>query len=300
MILHALDIPEETAELPQWLEAHLLGIDLAPLVAELSAVRWEQPTGTSTLEEILGDRLKDLLADGLSVLPTETLKQLLREPTLLLELQVRVVFEGGPYWDAYRQRSHDVDELSDHVWRRVRSFVEADGPDATDAVVTRPAEPRVSWYRHPLIVSLATAAAVVVALQNWQPATPPPVAVAPGWGWDRPGAIPSDVPADVYLTQLADAAQDWFKKRPETPAALAKRIAQFRQGCSTLILAEHRPLSPEDRQWLVEKCRAWAAKLDTHLADAEAGRDVIDVRTEADETINKLITAMRARATKPA
>ena len=69
---------------------------------------------------------------------------------------------------------------------------------------------------------------------------------------------------------LPSAASDWFKKRPEEPAAVAKRITEFRQGCSMLILAKHAPLSPEDRQWLVERCRLWARKLDDHLVALEA------------------------------
>ena len=55
-------------------------------------------------------------------------------------------------------------------------------------------------------------------------------------------------------------------KRPDDPIDLARRIGEFRQGCSVLILSPHKPLSGQDRAWLVGKCRAWAAKLDAHLA----------------------------------
>ena len=119
-----------------------------------------------------------------------------------------------------------------------------------------------------------------------------------GWGWDRPGALKSNIPADEYLNSLADSANEWFNKRPESPRDLATRIAQFRKGCSTLILADHQPLAEEDRTWLVEKCRAWAEKLDAHLVAIEAGQEVDSVRAAADETINKLMTAMRNRASE--
>src|SRR5207253_3173371 len=105
------------------------------------------------------------------------------------------------------------------------------------------------------------------------------------WGWSRPGALPGDVPAPAYLDRLADAAAEWFARRPDEPLALARRIAEFRQGCSVLILAEHKPLSAEDRRWLVVRCRAWAGALDRHLAAVEAGRDPARVRTEVDETV---------------
>ncbi|MEQ9408153.1 MAG: hypothetical protein RIK87_10530 [Fuerstiella sp.] len=100
----------------------------------------------------------------------------------------------------------------------------------------------------------------------------------------------------AYLDSLADSAQEWFGKRPDTARAVATRIAQFRQGCSTLILADHAPLSAEDRTWLVGKCRARATKLDGHLAAVEAGQDAATVLTAADDTVNKLITALRGRA----
>src|SRR5262249_35293261 len=124
------------------------------------------------------------------------------------------------------------------------------------------------------------------------------VAQATGWGWSRSGAIDDSLSAKEYLTKLADSAEDWSKKTPATPAELAKRINEFRQGCSTLILAEHKPLPPEDKAWLVERCQAWAKKLDQHLADVEAGKDVLEVRAEADETVSKLIKAIRGRAEK--
>jgi hypothetical protein len=152
------------------------------------------------------------------------------------------------------------------------------------------------------VVSLATAAAVLLAvyLPGWlapkpaEPGGPGPAAVATappraGWGWDRPDALPADaLPADVppadYLNRLADAAEEWFKKRPEDAPALARRLNEFRQGCSTLILAQHKPLADMDRPWLAERCRAWATKLDKALSDVESGRDVAQVRAEADET----------------
>jgi hypothetical protein len=108
--------------------------------------------------------------------------------------------------------------------------------------------------------------------------------------------LPQDLPPAAYLDRLADAAADWFRARPDEPIALARRLAELREGCSVLILSEHRPLSPEDRTWLVERCRSWAAKLDAHLTAVEAGEDPAKVRAAADETVNRLIAALRERA----
>jgi hypothetical protein len=148
-----------------------------------------------------------------------------------------------------------------------------------------------------------SAAAVVVAVvtisqrpDRDRKGNGPNVASSPGWGWNRPDALPQDLPRNAYLNHLADAAHAWFNQRPDDPVALAKRIAEFRQGCSVLIQSPHRPLPADDRAWLVDKCRAWAAKLDAHLAAIQSGQDALKVRGEADETINRLIAALRERA----
>src|SRR5262249_28459122 len=73
-------------------------------------------------------------------------------------------------------------------------------------------------------------------------------------------------------------------------------IAEFRKGCSALIFAPHRPLSPDDRKWLVERCRAWAEKVDKHLTALEAGGEPIRVRAEMDATVKTLIEKLRERA----
>jgi hypothetical protein len=77
---------------------------------------------------------------------------------------------------------------------------------------------------------------------------------------------------------------------------LARRITEFRQGCSVLILSDHKPLTADDRAWLVERCRAWVAKLDAHLAFLESGQPAATIRDQADATIHALIAALRERA----
>src|SRR5262249_54930868 len=154
---------------------------------------------------------------------------------------------------------------------------------------------RSTWSRPRWIVSLAAAAAVllgVVLVERWRIQNPGGIiAASSGWGWSRPGALPQDLPRSEYLARLADRAQEWLHQRPEEALALAKRIAEFRQGCSVLLLSPHRPLSAEDRAWLVEKCRTWAAQLDGDLAAVESGQDPLQVRGQADATIDRLVAA---------
>jgi len=291
----ALDIPDNPNQLADWLEGHLLGLQLADLVAGFEAVHGDDVEHLS-LEEVCGDQLPAILKSGLTVLKTEQLRQLLRNPRLLLDLQERILINGDVYWNSIPIiMNQELEEVSEKTWNQLIPQIGLDADTAKKPVVLQNLIP---WYSRPSIVSLVTAATVLIAVWGWNQIVPPhpvpPVVVS--WGWDRPGAIPADVDAATYLTNLADAANDWFKKRPNDSAALARRIAQFRQGCSTLILSDHKPLTKEDREWLIERCQGWASKLDTQLAAVEAGEDILKVRAAVDETISKLIQALRTRA----
>lgn len=349
MILTSLEIPADADDLAVWLEDHLLGLDLAALVAELSAAHSaESLAGLPSLEDALGKYLPQVMSRGLTALPHERLQTLLTHPDLLLKLQVRVFIEGDTYWESRKQESDEMGALVEGGWRRVRTYLDESsdrirvedvgvhsgagapgetpsngasrdgGAPATVAFAPRTTAPlshgdapRSGWFGH-VLTGLATAAAVLLACYIVKPfsdgaptggavavnsgSTPTPAPAAKPWGWEKPGAIAADVDSAEYLHGLADAAGDWFNKRPEKRADVTKRILAFRRGCSTLILSDHQPLAEADREWLVERCRAWAGKLDAHVAALEAGGDVLEVRTAADATIRKLINAINQRA----
>jgi hypothetical protein len=209
-------------------------------VAELTAVHGPAPAGSPGFDRLLGPYLAAVRERGLSVLPQTLLRQLLTQPSLLLALQGHVLSEGGPYWDRLLQGDPGLDGMIERGRRRLEAVV-ASGGAVRVRSPDRPTVPRSPWYARPWLVSLATAAAVLLAVGVWNGVRPSRPAVAVAWGWDRPGALPQDVSADVYLSALADGAEQWFNKRPETAEALARRILQFRQGCSRLLLAEHAP-----------------------------------------------------------
>jgi hypothetical protein len=284
----ALDMPEDEAELPAWLERQVVGERLGALVAELEAIHGP-PARTASLDQALGDRRDAVLRDGLSSLPPDRLGLLLRQPRLLLQLQELVLVSGGPHWETLAAAQPE------HRDALARGRVRLPGQAS--------ATPR-TWHLRRWGVGLAATAAAALFLAAFlipgrpggRPQPAPPPATASGWGWNRPGALAEDLRPGAYLDHLADAAEEWFNQRPEGPVDLARRLGEFRQGCSVLILSPHKPLSAEDREWLVEKCRAWAAKLDTHLVSLEGGAEVPKVRDEADATIDKLIKALRDRA----
>jgi hypothetical protein len=295
MNLHALEIPEDPNQLPGWLDRHLCGPDLGELVAELAAVNGGRGEPGRSVRDVLGRRLSSVLAGGLGGASSTAVRQLLRSPHLLLELQELVLTSGGPYWDEIALAAGGFDDLVDLGRQRLTTFLDEQVVSSPRVVVPSRVE---AWYLRPMAVSLATAAAVLIVVGTYlrfNPSPAPVVAAAP-WGWNKPGAFPDQEPAPAYLNRLADGAAEWFNVSPEQPGALAKRIEQFRAGCSTLIFAEHKPLTPEDKKWLVERCRVWAKKLDDCVVALEKGGDPERVRAEANQTINKLIDALRAKA----
>ncbi len=286
MSVQALDIPDDPARLPAWLEQQLVGFRLAELVGELSLVHGSPPG--PALREVLGARLEPVLAGGLRALPAPVLRHLLARPRLLLDLQELVFTEGGPYWDEVSQPAvPEARAVLERGRRRLEAAARAPagtGPSGRAGVAR--------WGRRLAVAGLAAAAAVLLGVVIADRLNPP----AAGWGWNRPGALAQDRSAAAYLRGLAAAAGEWFDRRPEDRAALARRILQFRQGCATLIFAPHAPLAEPDRRWLRERCRAWAKKLDEELEALEAGQSVARVRDATDQVVTRLIDALRTRA----
>jgi hypothetical protein len=322
--LHLFNIPEDDAILPGWLEAQLAGPYLGELVAELEVLQEadqsfrtrSQASGSRddqerTLESLFGNRLPQVGQRGLTNVPAAVLRRLFRNPRLLLELQHHVLTEGSSYWDQKLEESEELTESASAGWTRLTQEPDTNSParpsirpsvrpQSSDRATT--AGTPMRWYFSGFATAAAIAAGVFL-VQDRFPGRPPlgqqPVA-ASGWGWSKPGALPSGVTRDRYLNALADAAHQWRNKRPDTPQELAKRINEFRQGCSTLILADHKPLPPPDQKWLVDKCGQWAKKLDNHLADLEGGKSPPVVRDAVDQTVDKLEKALRDRADHPA
>jgi len=285
-----LDIPDDPAVVPGWLEAELLGPRLGRLVAELDAVH--RPASEPLFDDVLAAHAPAVLARGLAALPRPALRLLLRNPVLLAELRDLVLADGGPYWDRYLV-TPETTAAADRVAERVR----------TALAPAEPTRPRGRWLGY-AGTAAATAAAVLAAVYLLGgvrgpalvgPDRPPEVAQAGGWGLARVGALP---PADdtATLAALARLADEWKKKRPETPTDLARRLVEFREGCAAIQLATDLPLTDANRRWLRLRCADWADEVDAHLRALEATRDVPAVRAAADATADRIARELRARA----
>lgn len=293
MKLHAITIPDAAADLAPWLERHLAGPDLAALVAELTAVHGGD--AGPALEEVLRGAEQRVRETGLTGLALEKLRVLLAHPQLLLELQEWLLLAESPYWE----RTILAAPALDHEFERGR-HVARFGPTGT----VRPHAPEPvrgnrAWYREAWFASLATAAAVLLAVYAYQLFTARPTVepVATAWGWNKKDALRQDGPSDAYFNQLADGAAEWFQEKPETPAGLARRIGELRAGCSQLIiLTDSQSLTAADRLWLKDHCRRWGAQLDKQRDALEAGANLEEVRAQTDAVVRELVESLRKRA----
>jgi hypothetical protein len=313
MKLRALDLPDDPAELAPWLERQVVGGDLADLVAELEVVH-ARSSGAEppALDTVLSGHLPSVLHQGLGELPRPALGTLLRNPRLLLELQERVLLEGGDHWSDLAREDPEVLRRVDASWKDVESRIRQATSREFRAPETLPIERPLSVTRPPRVglimawAKCATIAASVLAFlftverlnPEKRPATPNVIAkkASPDWGWNTPGLLTRVEPPAAYLTHLADAANEWFDKRPETPGDLAFRLGELRTGCTRLIVARNTSLQPADQAWLVNHCRDWAAKLDKAVHDLEQGDPVDRVRSEVDAIVTRLIGVLRDRA----
>jgi hypothetical protein len=297
-----LTMPDDPLQRRAWLEQQLTGLHLRDLVLELEALRETPPLAAPPLADTLGESLPMVLHAGLAAASDEAVRQLIRHPRLLLELQEQILLADSPYWEHRLEENTEVAEAADRVATRFRESLAEEEP----ARVRLPVQS--SLARNPWLAALATAAALLlttfgliwagVLTLSFGPAPEPEVAQR--WGWDRPGAIPEGVPAGEYYDALARAARQWGDVRPDDREALLKRIGEYRQGCSRLLIAAHEPLrelgSREDA-WLVERCQRWAYRLDQLRDDLEAGRKAVtEVRDAVDEMTRRIVSNLESRA----
>jgi hypothetical protein len=319
MTLYTMTVPDEPADLARWIERRLMAPDFGQFVAELAA-HFPATAGHVPPRRLFDRWLPVALAEGLDPLPLEVLSQLLRHPAELATFQERIVADGGPYWDKVLDRSDDLSEAALRGKRLLERMLSADTPrsdkkaipkavtKATPKVATRLVPSQVKrrngrrGYKNWAIVSTGVAACLAVAivfLGARGPADPPIPKAQIAWGWGKPGGLAAvqSNPKD-YLNKLAANAEEWSLDRPSDPVGVGTRVAELRIGCTRLMHSSYGPLSPVDKAWLLENCRAWAKVLDGHLQALDAGADPVAVRAEVDETVRAIAAALHEKATQ--
>lgn len=272
-----LAMPEDPTALPGWLDGTLLGPDLPQLVEELRVVH--RPGAKPNLDAVLGGSRDEFLARGFSALPRAVRSQLLRNPDLLLELPELVYRDGGHFWFA-EPLPPDEQARSEQVAANVYAALRSAEPRRTSG--GRWAE-RVGWVA-------ALAAAVVVAVTVFGSGT-----ASAGWGFNKIAELPRTGGAKAVYAKLADLADEWNKKPTDDRLSLAKRLTEFRLGCSALQAATDLPLPAAEVAWLKTRCREWSDRIDGHLRDLDATGDVAAVRAAATATAVSIARELRER-----
>ncbi|MCA9048703.1 MAG: hypothetical protein KDA89_08240 [Planctomycetaceae bacterium] len=145
--------------------------------------------------------------------------------------------------------------------------------------------------------SAAAAVLLITVVTQW------PTNGAPrGWGFSSPDLLAFEGRDQKFLDHLADAAGQWSNKQPSDNSELRERLAQFSEGCGQLIRTleqqQLNQLTPEAQQWLHDRCLAWKGRIDGHIAAIDNQSESFEqVRDHADETVEKLITALRTGPT---
>jgi hypothetical protein len=308
--LHSLTVPDDTAELPDWLERQLMAPDFGTFIAELSALFPTIP-GIDPPRHLLDKWQTVALTDGLRPIPPNVLTQLLKHPQLLAALQERIALDGGTYWDAVSDRSDQLRAPFERGRQALDQMLAADTAskltntansiDRASRADPKPANWGHGWgYKSWAVISTGVAASLAVAvgilaLRQPQAPTIPKPQIA--WGWAKPGGLADDLsnPKD-YLNKLAANVEEWSLYRPSDPTNLGVRIAEFRTGCTRLIHSPYAQLTPADKAWLLEHCRTWAKELDGQLQALDRGADALAVRASVDETVRSVTAALREKA----
>lgn len=311
--LYTMTIPDDPAELPRWLERRLMAPDFGQFVAELSA-HFPATPGTAPPRHLLDQWLPVALDKGLDPIPSEVLTQLLKCPAVLAAFQERVVTDGGAYWDDVPDRSDDLSGAFRRGRRSVERVLSADPEPSNGKAIPKAVSKAVPkalpselvkrtggrGYKIWATVSTGVAACLAVAvglLAARGPDEPPIPKAQIAWGWGKPGGLAADQSSPKeYLNKLAANAEEWSLHRPSDPAGVGTRIAELRIGCTRLMHSTYGPLTPADKAWLLEHCRAWAKLLDGHQQALDTGADPLAVRAAVDETVRAMAATFREKA----
>jgi hypothetical protein len=273
---------------PMWLERQLLGTRLSELIDELELISPAEGPGP-TLDELIGEQWQALLSRGLSALEFDRLRQLIRNPQLLLELQEQVFINGGNYWQDLPV-DEDVRSTADTVAKRVKAAIYSSGETAVT-----PANQGISFSspNRRLYVIFATLAASVLVAVGIRSLflSEPSVAFA----WEHPDSLDSSLSATEYGETLSKSLEEWWANDPaESREELLNRLRRFRDGCETLVDARHPQLTGDQREQLVTKCKKWQVKIEQNLADVEKTNvKLVTIKQNSDKTIQATADALR-------
>ncbi len=284
-----LTMPDKHRDRARWLEKMILSPELGQLVQELSLLSTDSEP--ATLDRTLGNRKQLVINKGLGILSEAEMHQLLAHPNLLLDLQLEVLLSESKYWNQIEGSPQPRSVVQQSEQKLCEALKLEKERTKRPLIRAEDKRPRVTWVAW--MTSIAASIALFVLLWNFFPLGGG--GQPKSWGWNRSTALNRTETGSEYLLRLASLAKEWHKVKPERAQGLARRLIQFRLGCSRLILSEHPSLSADDAKWLKEACLRWASDLDQALTLIEKGK-LIAGRAKANTTVDRLIHALEKRA----
>jgi len=307
MSVRILQIPDDVADWPDWLERELVGIHLYDLVEELEITSRKERKAKS-LDETLGESRHEVLQRGLSALTPNQLHGLLRNPQHLLELQELMFVEGGGYWQQV-PRSESQQKMAIDQWAPLAAKLSASRqsaaptiepppiiranerveplkrlPNQVDGLGRAETSPRSFGRRTLQFATLAVIAACVLFM------------VAPFFRttkkesfFARASIQQSELVGQAYLEMLAETIRADWESRPKDSDEIFEQLIAFRDSCDVLLEDDLDQLRPEVAAELKTRCNKWRTKFDDALNQLATGADPEQVQADANQIVEQLL-----------
>jgi hypothetical protein len=287
MKLVALDLPDNANEWPSWLEHQLVGLQLRDLVRQLEVVGVVSPQNAVSLDTLLGNQRGKILRDGLSVLSQAQLQSLVANPRSLLELQELVLQEGCPYWQRLSRTSEHQQQVSDQ-WLRIQAAIETRSGNVPPANVPgKQVDPQRQHWTRWVAVAIALAACLLFVIFAWQNG-----GKEQGKFFARKGLLQSPKVGGAFLREVASVIQTDWQSDINDAALLKAELEKVVAACDLFIKSDLPQLNPATRQEAKKRCQGWRDKFRVNLTDLASGKPFVEVRTDANATVERLIKVL--------
>ena len=307
MNMKCLSIPDDFLDMPVWLDDLLLSPELTSTIMELEILAGDQLTDDQTLDGILVNQYPDVFGRGLAGAKEASIRKLLRQPVLLLELQEQVLMHGGDFWQTKTDNLFQVAGSTEGI----SAVPLADHPQTAVSASPTLKQVNVKAVSGVLAAIAATVLFMFAIFPNGNPkgqiANVNPkssvgsstdgvsannAAANSGWGFAASGLLEASLTEPQMLKKLSEASLAWYNKLPANSAELEARLNQFDLGCQELLAATLPQLSDSNRKSVQEACEDCRATISQLLADIKDGVDFEVALVNADNTINRLTDAI--------
>lgn len=312
MIAPALCLPDERVKWGDWLEQQLIGTELKKTIEQLIVLGGNNPAAIS-LEDWLGNDRSLILESGIQKnLSQARIESLVRNPTLLLDLQELVLLDGGEYWLRVSMSRPQQDNADFIIKNMVSQLAQRHPPTSVQANIlsdqdlvnkqastsdkqivrantTAGNENRASWWIWASMV--ATAAAIMLIVFN-------PFTLSQESKFFAAAELQSSVATpQLALQRMAQRVQTDWANGLQDPKALKQQLVSFRNSCDYLIdgplVKSLDGLPAETISDVRQRCSNWKKKSSELIAALDSGKPVTDIQRDADKMIETLTNKLR-------